>query len=106
MRIELQPADLEPLVEQVILKAMTKFGKQAAASLSETPRLALRRKEAAEALSISVSTLDVLTKAGRVPHVRPNGNDGAPVYPVDLLQSWLRETAAATTESIKPEEKS
>ena len=55
------------------------------------PRLALRRAEAAAALSISDRTLDQWTRAGDVPHVRIGG---VLLYPVADLAAWLARRAA------------
>jgi|YNPMSStandDraft_1061717.scaffolds.fasta_scaffold119650_2 excisionase family DNA binding protein len=53
--------------------------------------LALRPREAARALGVCGKTLWSWTKAGIVPHVRIGK---AVLYPVDLLQEWLRQQAA------------
>ncbi len=55
-----------------------------------TPRLALRPKEAAQALGIGERLLWSKTNAGEIPHVRIGK---AVVYPVDLLRDWLAEQA-------------
>jgi hypothetical protein len=91
MRIELDPEDLEPIIEQAVARAMR--SRQPAGLESTDGRLALRRREAAAAIGVSVSTLDGLTRQGKIPHLRPGGDNGAPVYPVDLLRTWLRERA-------------
>ena len=48
--------------------------------------LALRPREAAQALSIGERLLWSKTNAGEIPHVRIGR---AVVYPVDLLRDWL-----------------
>jgi excisionase family DNA binding protein len=50
--------------------------------------LALRAREAAKALSISVRLLATLTAENRIPHVRINT---AVLYPTRELQDWLTE---------------
>lgn len=50
------------------------------------PPLALRRRDAAEALGISVRSLDGLVRSGDIPHVRIGR---AVVFRVMDLQSWL-----------------
>lgn len=51
------------------------------------PRLALRPKEAAEALGIGERKLWELTNRGEIPHFKVGR---ATVYPVELLRTWLR----------------
>lgn len=58
--------------------------------VSPIPRLALRRAEAAAALSISDRTLDLWTRAGDVPHIR---RGGVLLYPIAELSAWLAEQA-------------
>jgi len=54
------------------------------------PRIALRPREAAQALGVSERTLWTWTQAGDVPHVRR----GATVlYPVEALRDWLERKA-------------
>ncbi len=53
----------------------------------ETP-LAYRPRETARALGISERTLWAKTKAGDVPHLRLGR---AILYPVAMLEQWLRE---------------
>lgn len=55
---------------------------------SKIAPLALRPRDAAAALGISPSTLDRLTRAGRIPHVKINR---LVLYRVDSLQKWLEE---------------
>ena len=50
-------------------------------------RIALKRSEAASALSISVATLDRLTKAGEIRCVKHNA---LKIYPVEELARWMR----------------
>lgn len=56
------------------------------------PCLALRLREAAEAISVSDRTLWEWTKRGDVPHFR---RGGTVLYPVDALRRWLDEQAKA-----------
>ena len=56
----------------------------------EHPSLALRPTQAAAALGICERLLWQKTKAGEIPHVRIGR---AVVYPVALLETWLREQA-------------
>ena len=51
------------------------------------PPLALRPREAAAALSISLSTLDRLTKSGAIPVIR-SGN--VRLYRIETLNAYLR----------------
>ena len=51
-----------------------------------TPHLALRPREAAQALGISPRFLWTLTNQGDVPHLRLGRTV---VYPVDALRKWL-----------------
>lgn len=53
-------------------------------------RLALRPREAAEALGISPRTLWRLTREAVIPHVRLGR---AVLYPADELRAWLAERA-------------
>ena len=52
----------------------------------ETPRLALRPREAAKALGIGERLLWSLTNQGQIPHLRLGR---AIVYPVSALEKWL-----------------
>ncbi|MGF1633500.1 MAG: helix-turn-helix domain-containing protein [Phycisphaerae bacterium] len=58
--------------------------------LAAIPRLALRSREAAEALGISERTLWGWTQNGDVPHVR---RGGTLLYPTAELERWLGEQA-------------
>lgn len=62
-----------------------------AADEMNTPRLALRPKEACVALSIGPRLLWSMTNRGEIPHVRLGR---AVVYPVDELRRWLAEQAS------------
>lgn len=65
----------------------------APATPPESPiRLALRPKEAAEALGIGQRLLWELTNRGEIPCVRIGR---AVTYPVELLTEWLRNQADA-----------
>lgn len=60
-----------------------------------TPPLALRTRQAAEALGISERTLQTLTSAGEVPCVKLGR---ANLYPVAELRAWLaKQTQGGTT---------
>lgn len=54
--------------------------------------LALRPLDAAAALGISPSTLERLTKAGKIPHVKVNR---LVLYRVESLRKWLMEREKA-----------
>ena len=54
-------------------------------SSSPVPRITLRPQEAADALGISVSTLERLTKAGEIPRFK-EGN--VVLYRVAALEAW------------------
>jgi excisionase family DNA binding protein len=62
-----------------------------AAPADETPRLALRPKEAAKALGIGERLLWSLTNRGEIPHVWLGK---AILYPVAELERWLSEQTA------------
>ncbi len=98
MRIELDSTDLEPLIERVVSRTVALLGSRHGTGDFAGERLAYNRKEAAEALGISISKLDLLTKSGRIPHVRLSGDEGSPSYPVAMLERWLEEQAI---ESVK-----
>lgn len=57
--------------------------------LFQTPKLALTRDEAAEALGISPATLDRLTQRGLL---RPSRALRRPLYAVEEVKRFLRET--------------
>ena len=59
--------------------------------LFETPKLALTRVEAAEALSISPATLDRLANRGLILPCRATGR---PLYSIAEIERFLRETTA------------
>jgi hypothetical protein len=60
--------------------------------LFQTPKLALTRIEAAEALNISPATLDRLTKRGLL---HPCRAFRRPLYAVEELKRFLRETTGS-----------
>jgi excisionase family DNA binding protein len=61
-----------------------------------SPRLAMRPREAAKALGISPRLLWQLTHDGVVPCVRVgSGKRRAVLYPMAALQSWLEGRTAA-----------
>ena len=57
---------------------------------TSAPPLALRTREAAEALGISERTLQGLTAAGDIPHVKLGR---AVLFPVRELRNWLTSRA-------------
>ena len=57
--------------------------------LFETPKLALNRVEAAEALSVSPATLDRLANRGLIFPCRATGR---PLYSIAEIERFLRET--------------
>lgn len=59
---------------------------------STTPKLALNRNEAAEALGLSPATIDRLTQRGLL---RPSRATRRPMYSVAELQRFLKETTQA-----------
>ena len=61
----------------------------------QTPRLALRPKEAALALGISERLLWSKTNAGDIPHCRVGRTI---LYPIDLLREWLAQQAIGGTD--------
>ena len=50
--------------------------------------LALRPRDAAAAIGISLSTLERLTRDGQIPHVKINR---LVLYRVDALRQWLKD---------------
>jgi predicted site-specific integrase-resolvase len=66
---------------------VAKVGRSHHGEDDSAPRMALRRLEAANALSISVATLDRLTKAGDIRCVK---HHALKIYPVEELTRWLR----------------
>lgn len=54
--------------------------------LSTTPAISLRPRQAAQALGISLSTLERLTKSGEIPVAKIGRCN---VYGVDSLKTWL-----------------
>lgn len=57
---------------------------------TEAPPMALRAKQAAEALGISERLLWAKTNAGEIPHIHVGR---AVLYPVDALRQWLTTEA-------------
>ena len=53
---------------------------------SAVPAISLRSRQAAQALGISLSTLERLTKAGEIPVAKIGRCN---IYVVDSLKSWL-----------------
>jgi excisionase family DNA binding protein len=65
---------------------------------SDNP-LALRPKEAAQALSISERHLFTLTKAGEIPCLRiGSGSRKTVLYPTESLRNWLASAANPSPE--------
>jgi len=60
------------------------------AAVEPTPRLALRPRDAAQALGIGTRLLWTLTNRGEIPHVRLGA---AVLYPVEALRRFLAEAA-------------
>jgi hypothetical protein len=60
--------------------------------MGEKKKLALSRAEAAEALGISVVTLDRLTLRGLL---RPSRATRRPIYPIWEIERFLRDTSQA-----------
>jgi DNA-binding transcriptional MerR regulator len=58
--------------------------------LFETPKLALNRVEAAEALSVSPATLDRLANRGLIFPCRATGR---PLYSIAEIERFLRDTS-------------
>jgi DNA-binding transcriptional MerR regulator len=65
-----------------------------ALTLNFPPKLALTRDEAAQALSLSAPTIDRLTKRGLL---RPSRATRRPLYSVQEIERFLRETTACLT---------
>ena len=59
-------------------------------------RLALRMRELAKALGLSVRTVWALTKEKTIPHVRLGSSV---LYPVDSIRQWLHEQVTANQQS-------
>jgi excisionase family DNA binding protein len=62
----------------------------------EVPFLALRAREAAQALGISERLLWEWTNKGIIPHIRLGK---AILYPVDSLREWLKREAEKAVEA-------
>jgi hypothetical protein len=60
------------------------------ALVQPVPRLSLTREETADALGISVGTLDAWTREYGVPHIRLRR---VVLYPIHQLQKWLTENS-------------
>lgn len=60
------------------------------------PRITLRPQEAADALGVSLSTLERLTKAGEIPRFK-EGN--VVLYRVASLEAWAARREAQRNES-------
>ena len=60
----------------------------------QTPKLALTRVEAGEALGISAITVDRLTKRGLL---HPSRATRRPLYSIPEIERFLRETTGALT---------
>lgn len=59
-------------------------------------RIALRLKEAAQALGVSSRWLWQQAKEGRIPHVRVQvGRKAVLLFPVEQLRDWLQREAHA-----------
>jgi hypothetical protein len=71
--------------------------------LFQTPKLALTRVEAADALDISPATLDRLTQRGLL---RPSRALRRPLYAVEELKRFLRETTGGIEPCSKQPDKS
>jgi excisionase family DNA binding protein len=52
----------------------------------DLPAICLRPRKAAEAIGISLSTLERLTRAGEIPTAKLGR---CTVYPVDALKAWI-----------------
>ena len=59
------------------------------------PRLALRGRQAAEALGISERLLSQWVRESDIPHVRVAGGR-AVIFPVDALRAWLAKQVQST----------
>lgn len=60
--------------------------------VSSPPHLALRPRQAAQALGIGERKLWELTQAGEIPHARLGK---AVIYPVSALERWLSDQVKA-----------
>jgi helix-turn-helix protein len=69
--------------------------------LFQTPKLALTRVEAADALDISPATLDRLTQRGLL---RPSRALRRPLFAVEELKRFLQETTAGIECSKRPDQ--
>ncbi|MDX8127981.1 hypothetical protein QLH52_11865 [Methylomonas sp. OY6] len=66
-------------------------------------KLALDRQEFANAISISLRTLDQMIKDGKVPP--PSSKVPKHVWPVAVIEKWLLEEYNLTDETTKAEKK-
>jgi predicted DNA-binding transcriptional regulator AlpA len=61
--------------------------------------MALRAREAAQALSISIRHLWALTKVGDIPHIRlGHGRRQIILYPTTALREWLARQTSPTSD--------
>jgi hypothetical protein len=81
--------DFDPVFSMPPVRYDGGMTKPAASSASPT-KLALSRKEAAQALGVSAVTIDRLTKRG---FLHPSRATRRPIYPVKELERFLRETS-------------
>lgn len=66
-------------------------------------KLTLDRQELADAISVSLRTLDQMIKDGKVP---PHSSKiPKHVWPIAVIDKWLLEEYDMTAEEIKPEKK-
>jgi len=88
--IHLDLAEFEPIIQQAVDRAFAKMRDEQPAN--DLGKLALGKQAAADALDVSVSTLDR--------HTYPRGDlravklDGRVLYPVSELQRWIAERLA------------
>jgi len=90
MNLHVDPAEFAPLIESAVSEALRRA--KADRRADESGKLLLDKREAAELLSVSVSTLDRLTEPrGFLPCVRL---EGRVLYSPDTCRQWIAKCEA------------
>ncbi len=89
--ISLDPRDFRELIDQAVDAALCRL--QAERHRDQAGRLLLGKREAAESLGMSISSLDRITfPRGSLRAVRL---DGRVLYSLDSLRAWIAERESA-----------
>jgi len=91
MKLEIEKEDLGPLVELVVAETLERVEEERR-KLGEPQRVLLSKREAAQALGVSQSTIDRLRREAGLPAVQL---DGRVMFRPAALDAWAasRETA-------------